>query len=341
MAKATYESLTRDEQSRLDSIFRECPHLKEEQNKFISFAEIFRVSEDVLPFDLSARIAHRLAQPSPAVLWHRRPGVYAAVIATVLLMVGIYTGVMLTDVHKVSNVHPMATAPDVMPLAETGSAPNSGDLSVVLAKAEGFVASGQGDKAAGLLRDAVEQHRDASRMGEALQLLADIEYRQLQQYDRAFVAYDRLYASYPDTFSSRPENEVHYGLLAETKDENYEPLRRLYEASDNTVNGFNTLETLITRYPNTSLASAAVNEMRTLVKGASGSRDLSIVEKLELVRDRCSDTVAVAQVDLMLGRHYWDDLNDRVCAMEAYTRAAGSDHVVLSHQAHEALSRME
>ncbi len=346
MAKATYEPLESEERARLNRLCREFPQLDKEQEQFERFAKQFHVAGEQLPIDLSGRINVALSEP----LEYRRQrlvGVYAATLAIALLVAGIYAGVMLIEGSNTDGRQetaqqgsaPATVAPAPQEPITPAMAAMNGRLARAMEEACRMVDDSDRIGAATLLEETIADASDASLAGEALLLLADIEYTYLQRYDQALEAFETLRGSHPDIFDSRDESMTRYELLLEAKHEEFAPLHHLDAARDH--GSFQELERLVVQYPGTLLAQVAIEEMGRLVKGPEQGGMLNLAEALEEVRAQCSEPVAAAQVNLLLGDHYRGALNDRARAHAAYSRAAASDHIALSHRAHQALSRLE
>ncbi|HDP33773.1 MAG TPA: tetratricopeptide repeat protein [Candidatus Hydrogenedentes bacterium] len=342
MAKAVYETLEPDEQAHLDRLCKAYPALDGEREQYAAFARRFQLPSDELPCNLSSRIDAALTASSRET-GQRKATLLAGAAALASLVVASYVGVMLFEDAAAPNGSLARNAVESAAPAAPPMNTDEAELMRVMDSACGLIADSDITNAVTLLEEAVAAHPSSPLAGEALLLLADIEYSYLQRYDRAFDAYSQLRANHPGVFASSVESEMRYGLLAEMRRENYAPLYALDNACARGAGGFAILENLVASYPNTVLASVAVDEMCALVNAAQreAAPPVNMTARLEQVRSRCSNPVAMAQLDLTLGHIYCNTLNDRARAMAHYNRAAASDHVALARQAHEALLRME
>ena len=336
MAKAVYEPLDKEEQSCLDHLCSKYPELAKEQERFAVFADKFQLPSEELPFDLTTRIHALMEEPTEK--RHFRATAYVTIAAVAMLLVSINLVLFLPD--NPSGVAEREYQVQIPPPAPEVATPEI-KLAAAMNQACGLVADSDLTGGAALLEQAIDEAPEAPFVGEALLLLGDIEYNYLQRYERAYAAYDKLRQEYPEVFAASQEGTTRYNLLSEVRPENYGPLYILDFARTRTANAFLIYEKIVASYPDTALANAAMDEMCSLVKGANPGVKMNMADELEQVRARCSNPVAVAQVDLTLGHHYCNALNDRDRARAYYNLAAASDHIALAHEATEALSRMK
>ncbi len=334
IAQAAYENLPEEEERTLNRLVKTYPELKEERDAYAALAERLRLPEAELPFDLLPRLNHRLDEERASTRISRWAGVYVMAAAVALLAAGVYFATMLFAPPGVVN--------DMNATSVARTLPPQTPLSLAVVDACKLVSASDAGAAADRIRALIAAHPDDAYLGEAQLILADVEYSYLQRYDLAFAAYDRLRVNYPQVFASSPEISFRHDLLAEARRENFAPLYALDRAREHPETAFAIYEHLIAQYPATTLASAAMDEMRALVvasRPAEGAQTMT--ESLELVRQRCADPVAIAQLDLALGDIYARTLNDSEQARAHYMRATTSEHIALVHQAREALTRME
>jgi len=309
--------------------------LAAEQDKFIVFAQRFQLKTEELPFDLTGRIAAAMAAtPQKRQNWAT---VYVTVAAVALLAVGISSGYMYFDNASVIVAKESAGSPK--PLVAAAPSPKD-RLATLITSLPNLVEQNDIADTVGAIEQVVAANPNMDNIGEALCTIADTEFRCLKRYDKAFAAYDKLRVDYPDLFDSLQDCATRYNLLAEARWENYGPLYNL-DVARSRENSFAEFENIVADYPNTALAGEAVDEMCSLERSVQKGRPIQVADVLEQVRERCSNPIAKAQVDLTLGHHYRNTLHDRECAMACYQRVAASDHVALSNQAHLALAQME
>ncbi len=334
IAQAAYENLPEEEERAFKHLAEAYPELNDERDAYAALAERVRLPEAELPFDLLPRLNHRLNEESANARVSRWAGVYVMAAAVALLAAGVYFSAMLFESTGVMN--------DMSAQSVARTLPPQTPLSLAVVDACKLVSASDAGVAADRIRSLIAAHPDDAYVGEAQLILADVEYTYLQRYDLAYAAYDALRAAFPQVFASSPEIGFRYDLLAEAQRENFAPLYALDHAREHPENAFVIYERLICQYPGTTLASAVMDEMRALVVAARATDGTpTMTEALELVRQRCADPVAIAQLDLALGDIYARTLNDSELARAHYMRASTSDHVALVHQAREALTRME
>jgi tetratricopeptide (TPR) repeat protein len=332
MAKAAYEPLEREEKNRLDCLCRKYPELAAEQEKFVAFAAKFHPATEELPFDLSGRIAAALAETSEP--RQRYATIYVTAIAVLVLAVSVY----LVSMFGGAKNAPVPGSSDI----QMASVPSPFDeLAASMQQAKVLEDKGDYLGAVGLLEGAIAKAPESPIKGDPLQRLADIEYTCLQRYEKAFVAYDALRENYPDIFAANRDSQDRYDLLAELRNESYWPLYKIDNARSRNADVFSVYEDVVALYPDTTFARVAVDEMSKFLKSEMQKEQMTRVDELNMVRERCCNPTVVAKVDLMLGHHYQDIIKDREQAKVCYTRVAASDHVALANQAIKALSVME
>ena len=137
------------------------------------------------------------------------------------------------------------------------------------------------------------------------------------------------------------------GQLAEARKNNYAGLEALDAAMRSASDPFQKLEQVIAIHPGTYVASVAAEEMARLV--VEERRDLGepIVAAslrlfaMETARQRCTNPVAVSQLDIEAGHICRDELGDFDKARTLYQEVAASGPTVLALAAQEALSALE
>lgn len=331
MAQAAYESLTEEEEETFKRIARGYPVLIQERADYAALADNVKLAAEELPFDLLPRIESYLDEDAAPARFPRRAQAVVAMAAALLLLAGIYVGVMT---FSDSSTMPGIARPVVaLPADASPRTP----LAQAIDRACQNVISGDAAAAVEEIKSLISAHSDDPYVGEAQLILAEAKYVYLQNYQDAYAAYNRLREAYPEVFASSPDSILRYELLSEAQCESFAPLYELDNARKHPENAFKTYERLIAQYPGTTLAAAAMEEMCSLV----GEPRLASAEALKHVRERCSDPVVIAQVDLALGDVFAQIHKDKDLAKAHYMRAATSGHVVLTHRAREALTRID
>jgi len=193
-----------------------------------------------------------------------------------------------------------------------------------------------------VLAEAVEAAPDDALSGEAQLACADIAFGQLQWYPEAFDAYETLATAYPQVFTQSAVSVNRRDLLTEAREQDYAPLYALDAARRNVAAPFEQYEQVIARYAGTFSASIAAREMVALVKQETSPADGPqwSVASMERVRDRCTDPIAITQLDFELGR-YWQEQNEPERARDQYNKVVDSGAGALVRLARDSLTLLD
>ena len=331
LAASLYEPLEDAERRTLDKALSSDPGLRREADALDRVRRVVRLDTpeftgDLVPL-LHARLLEAGSPRRAGVSWRWVSGAALAAGAAVILfvsVVGVPQGVNGTGTNLVAAIPHAAASP----------------VTAALSKANDLMASRDMAGARTVLDQALAVTSEDPAAGEAQQLLANLEYSEFQRYPEAYAAYERLRTRYPDTFMGNPESIHRFNLLDEARRAGYAPIYALDAIRSHPGNAFEQCERLIAQYPESMVASLAMNEMRGMV-GLPGELDGSVhVMALERVRNRCSDPAAVAQVTLALGNACRDDLCDTGRARLFYNQAASSGHSAVAARAQEALAKL-
>lgn len=326
IAASIYEDISPEDRAYLAAHLTACARCRVESEALSRVAHALPVTHPA-PYtgDLLPAIRQRLAEAPGRRAWI---GWRMALPAVTCLMLAAFLGVMAWTPNP-------ASPPDTAIMAASPL-----EAAMAAAREEGGQSFG---KAMLALREAIQTHPDDSHAGEAQLFLADLEFNHGQRYAEAFAAYDTLRSHYPQTWNSSPTLvKDRYDLLAEARQENFESLYLFDAARNSGAESFAQLEKVVAKYPCKLVASLAMESMRERLCGPEDALPLeSRIESMEVVRDRCSDPVAVAQINVALGDMYWHDLRDPVRAREVYSQAAGSGHMTLASLARAALWEMD
>ena len=193
-----------------------------------------------------------------------------------------------------------------------------------------------------VLKKAVQEHPEDAMAGDAQMVLADLAYSHLYRYADAYQGYETLRMAYNDTFTAAPENTERLALLAEAREVNFASLEALEAARRAGPNSFDRLEAVIGRYPAQMVASLAAEEMARLV--ASDIADTGVgpsdVLAMEQARDRCTDPVAVARLNLELAETYMTELHNGGQACTLFQQVLDSGNPALAQLAHDTVARL-
>lgn len=175
-----------------------------------------------------------------------------------------------------------------------------------------------------ILQTIVDRYPSDPLAGTAQLELARLQFDQFANYAEAYRAYRDLRETYPDVFRSRPENADRLDVLAEARRVDYASLEEL-DAATRRSGGIEALERVIARYPATMTASLAAERMADRIAGADGSAGggPARLRALEEARDRCTDPVAAARLNIEIAYGYWRDLHDPARARDIGSEALG------------------
>ncbi|HOJ33710.1 MAG TPA: hypothetical protein PKY35_06515 [Candidatus Hydrogenedentes bacterium] len=177
---------------------------------------------------------------------------------------------------------------------------------------EALALKAQGDdvNAAVALQTALETHPNDALAGQAQMELANLYFERLKRYREAYEAYRLLKSKYPRVFASNHQNTSRLDLLEECSQEDFAALHLLDAARTRLGPDLAALEEVVARYPGTQVASLALQEMLTRVMEESAPTDHQPLHALEALKDRCTNPVTVAQINLEMGKAYWKEYQD-------------------------------
>ncbi len=190
------------------------------------------------------------------------------------------------------------------------------------------------------LMSIIQKNKGQDFAGEALLMLADIEYSTEEKYDEAHKLYSELRNSYPHIFSSSPQAIYRYNLLEEVSNEGYKPLYILNSSLTNVNDPIPQLEGIVKRYPGKLVAQLAVQKMLECYGDGNSLNPDKQIALLEKLRNSLSDPVVVAQVDYMLGDLYWKQKSNLKRAEELFKSVYSSGPSSLRPFAHDALVQL-
>ncbi len=331
LAASLYEPLVGAERRMLEIVLEGDSQLRSEAEALGRVRRMVRLETpeftgDLVPL-LHARLLEVVPQRGAWISWRWISGATVAVGAGVIMFVSVLGG---PDSVTAPSVRTSPVAPQVAlsPVKEA------------ISKANDLMASRNLLGARTVLDRALANNPGNAAAGEAQQLLANLEFSEFQRYPEAYAAYDTLRTRYPEAFMNSPESVQRFNLLDEARRSGYAPMYALAAIRNNPANAFEQCERLVAQYPDSLVASMAMNEMRVMVGLPEQLDGASHVAALERVRNKCSDPSAVAQVTLALGNVYRDDLCDTRRARLFYNEAASSGHSAVVTRAQEALAKL-
>lgn len=191
------------------------------------------------------------------------------------------------------------------------------------------------------LREFIKNNKGQSIAGQALLLLAELEYTSSENYSEAYRLYSQLRNNYPHIFSSSTEAVYRYNLLDEIKKENFKPLYALNSALASNDNPIKQLEKIISNYPGTMVANLAVSSMIDCISNSSnGHNTEQTIKALEDLKGHLTEPIAIAQVNYVLGNLYWNQMRDFEKARTSFQSVIHSESKQLSPLANEALTQL-
>ena len=326
IAASIYDDVSAEERAFLERHLSACAACRAEAESLRRVAEAISVPPAPFTGDLLPAVRQRLMEAPVRGAW---AGWRVALPVAACVMLAAIFGYTAWDGRGIP-------APDVATVA----AATPMDAAIAAAQEQAGKHFG---RAVLTLREAIQAYPDDPRAGEAQLLLADLEFSHGQRYAEAFAAYDVLRSRYPQSWNASPGAvKDRYDLLAEARAENFEPLYQFDAARNSGGDAFAQLEKLVAKHPCKLVASLAIETMRELLCGPEENpAPEKRIDAMEFVRDRCTDPVAIAQINVALGDLYWRDLRDAERARDAYTQAAGSGHMTLASVARAALWEMD
>lgn len=295
MAASAHEDLPERDRAALDAWLAAHPVERANYERMRRVAQWIPQESEPLDRDLLAGVRARLA-PAPARRFPVRR-LAAAGVMTVAALVAVLAGpgLFLPAPPTVSEVAGVKTEESLI-----ASAIDEADR---LAAEHQYVPAFEG------LSAAIAEHPGDPRAGEGQLRLADLAYAKLQWYDRAHDAYRRLAASYPETFTNSTDSVERMNILDEAREVNYASLVAL-EAARNERNAdqrFARLESVVTDYAGTEVASLAATEMAAACALDGSGVTMAAMEE---AIGRCASPLAAAQLNLELAQLHWRQSGD-------------------------------
>jgi hypothetical protein len=171
---------------------------------------------------------------------------------------------------------------------------------------------------------------------------ADLAFSKLRWYPEALDAYEALRAKHWESFKDDRESKERLDLLAQARgaDSAFTSLHALDVARRD--GSFERLETVVSGYPTTFVASLAAKEMAILSVELeqSSNEDVTDIFAMEKALDRCTHPAAIAQLKMELGSLLVIEANDPARARALFQEVAQSDNKKLAQFARASLSEL-
>lgn len=238
-----------------------------------------------------------------------------------------------------------------MPSGAPGNSPDivatGGETTPVnplLEEAAALMAQHEYGSAHDVLQTAIETHPTDPNAGRAQEMLAGLYYDELHRYRDAYGAYVALKRDYPQTFMGNGMNADRLDLLDEARRVNYASLEALDAARMKRGDAaLAALQEVIVQHagPEGALvASLAAEEMAGRVVEET-SQQASRLTAMESARDRCTNPVAVARLNVEIGRIYLEELDDPATARDLCEKALSSGHSEVIAMAQTVMSAVD
>ena len=343
LAASVYEPLSGAEKESVERHLAGCARCRERLAEMQRLKLAVPAAPAELGVDLTPRLLARLHdRPVARVRYPLRP--YLAVASAAAVMALVLSGFLFITQEDSGNVPTLAVrsgpvAPPALAAASTDARTVS-PLESALDEAEALSARHAYADALNTLQGALRLYPRDPMAGNAQLLAADIEFSHLRRYSQAFDAYVRLRNQYPDVFASDPRNIERFDLLVETWQSKFGDLYTLDAARERGNDAFPLYEGVLVRNPGKLVALLALEEMAGAIQLPQGQAGHEVTA-LEAVSNRCTDPVAIAQVNLRLGDTYAGPLGQPGKARTIYESVLASGSEVLSRQAEAALARLD
>lgn len=201
-----------------------------------------------------------------------------------------------------------------------------------LAEARRLAAADDASGALKVLKVALEA---APNAGELQLEVAELEYANFHRYEAAYDAYKAVREGDPEAWTQSPGIvKERFDLLTEARAASFEPLYQIDAAMKQGESGMPALEEVMARYPGRGVAQAA---METMVAMADGEG----LDRVEDARSRCTNPVAVAQLDVRLGEGYCTGNLDPAKGKALLHAVADSPYTIPAQMAKDVLARLE
>lgn len=204
-----------------------------------------------------------------------------------------------------------------------------------LADARRLTDSGDPAGALKLLKAALEAVPGGIDAGRLQLEVAELEYGHFHRYEAAYNAYRAVRDTQPEAWTqSSGIVKERFDLLFEARDANFEPLYQIDAALKQGESGVPALEQVMARYPGRFVAQAAMETMLAMADGEG-------LDRLEQARSRCTNPVALAQLDVRLGEGYCKGNLDPAKGKALLHAVADSPYSVPAQMAKDVLARLE
>ncbi len=336
IAASVYDDLSENESRELDSHLAKCPKCSAELEELSSLSGELStaLSEDApLDRDMLPAIRARLNESKPPrALFPRRLVLVGGMCLVLLTLFVGEMGERGANVREITETRASST--------EDASA-----LQLALNEADILVdESGDFIRAYMNLREALNANPHAEKAGEVQMRKADLAFSHIRLYAQAYDDYALLARDYPELYRQSRKAKDRLNMLAEAKEVAYVSLELLDAAKRSADGDYASLEKVIVKYPGTFVASVAAGEMAQRVAlelELSGNGSATFVDTLRTAQAKCSDPVAVAQLNIEIGLAFWNKSRDFTNASAALNEASKSGNERVARLAKATLAEIK
>lgn len=317
LAASLYEALGEEEQRTVDAHLESCAACRAQHQTLQQLTNTISVTPIPFEGDLLPAVREELRRTAPSGWGRRWAGLGAAAL---VVMAG------FAALHYAGNT---PDGPEAMAVADLS--PTEQILQRVQERLDADDHSG----AMAVLEDALAEATGTPNAGPLQLAKANLEYDVFHRYEEAYREYRALREAYGETWTTTdPHIKERFDLLTEARDGGFEALYQMDNARTQGGAALPVLEQVMARYPGRQLAREAMNTMVALVEGSG-------VEALEAVKSRCSNPMAVAQLDVYLGERYCVENKDSTRGLTLLHGVADGALEVPARMARDVLARLE
>jgi len=336
LAASIYEELNDKDRLRLEKALDASPELREEAASLKALAEAIPVTRPELDVDLLPGLKRRIqieavpAQEERKGSW-RLAAFSMASLAVVAVLVFVLYGAIV----------PAASSP----AGGNGVARPASPVLAALNKADALSEQGQFTAAYKVLDAAVSDNPKDAYAGKAQLKLADLSFDELHWYGKAETAYRAYCNSFRTAYTMGSEKEreriaFRLDLLSETRSRNYEPILAVDAALRSGEHTFAKLEGVLAHYQGVYLTALVSRHMANQLEPGADIQSPEYLHALEQAKKRCSEPLALAQLNYEIGAYCYEELDDAPKAREHMKQAAESDNTQVAELARAYLRRI-
>lgn len=325
MAAAFYGEASEDERAELDAHLATCSDCRAEYEALGKLVRSIPRTELPIDADLLPELRRRI---TVVPLWRRREA-YAVAAACIAVA------------FVVASLGPAREPETVAPQTTVKALPELSPAQAALARASSYESERNYAAAYKTLMDAEEGNADAADMGGVRLRMAELAFERLQMYKQAHKHYEDVAVKHNELFRNAPENGYRLEILAEAAAVDYDSLYGLDAARRYGVDGLETYENVLAKYPGTFVASIAAAEMADAVRQRDGLGSDETLVAMETALEGCEHPLAIAQLKIELAHLYRVNDNNVERARTLYNEVLAVENPVLAQAARSSLNEMD